>query len=394
MTGLRWRVALADDAEKGYRACQPEINYRAKAMNAMTQTSGGQAAAILDKARGGRRITPDEGLILALDAPLHDLCAAAMEARLARHGKNAYYVHNVHVNFTNVCVNACRFCAFSKTRGAPGARTWTVDEIVADRARRGDAPIREIHVVGGLNPELPLEYYLDMLRGIARQCPGAGIKAFTAVEVAHLADTRGVSEFEILAALKDAGLMMLPGGGAEVFSPALREKLCPEKITGERWLQIHATAHGMGLPTNATMLFGHIESWSDRVAPLSALRDLQDLTGGFACFIPLAYQPANNKLGAKGPDGLTVLRVMALSRLFLDNIPHLKAYWAMLGIKAAQMALWAGADDFDGTIIEERIGHAAGADSPKGLTLADLRHAIIAAGMVPVERTPDFRPVV
>lgn len=362
-------------------------------MNAMTPLPGDACAAILDKARSGARLSADEALILALSAPLHDLCAAAMEARLQKHGRNAYYVHNVHVNFTNVCVNACRFCAFYKKRGAPGGRTLSVDDIVADLAAKSHLPIREIHIVGGLNPELPLEYYLDMLRAVSRQCPGAGIKAFTAVEVAHLADTRGVAEFEILAALKEAGLMMLPGGGAEVFSPALREKLCPEKISGERWLQIHATAHGQGLPTNATMLFGHIESWSDRVAHLSALRDLQDLTGGFTCFIPLAYQPANNALKASGPDGLTVLRVMALSRLFLDNIPHLKAYWAMLGIKAAQMALWAGADDFDGTIIEERIGHAAGADSPKGLTLTELRQAIEAAGMVPVERTPDFRPV-
>ncbi len=365
-------------------------------MNATTpdhSLAGGETAAVLAKARAGERLTPDDALVLAVAAPLHDLCGAAMEARLARHGKSAYYVHNVHVNFTNVCVNACRFCAFSKVKGAPGARTLSVEQIVADLDARGDAPIREIHVVGGLNPELPLNYYLSMLRAIGQARPGAGIKAFTAVEVAHLADTGGVSEYEILAALKEAGLMMLPGGGAEVFSPALREKLCPEKISGERWLQVHATAHGMGLPTNATMLFGHIENWADRIAHLSALRDLQDLTGGFTCFIPLAYQPGNNPLGAKGPDGVTVLRLMAVSRLFLDNIPHLKAYWAMLGIKAAQMALWAGADDFDGTIVEERIGHAAGADSPKGLTLRDLRQAIEAAGMVPVERTPDFKPL-
>jgi aminodeoxyfutalosine synthase len=362
-------------------------------MNATTPTPDGQTAAILDKARAGTRLTPDEALILAVAAPLHDLCEAALAARLVRHGKNAYYVRNIHINFTNVCVNACRFCAFSKVKGEPGAHTATVADIVAELAAHRDAVIREIHVVGGLNPELPLDYYLDMLRAIARERPGAGIKAFTAVEVAHLADVQGVSELEILAALKEAGLLMLPGGGAEVFSPNLRQRLCPEKISGDRWLQVHATAHHLGLPTNATMLFGHIETWADRVAHLSALRDLQDMTGGFTCFIPLAYQPANNYLGAPGPDGLTVLRLMALSRLFLDNIPHLKAYWAMLGIKAAQMALWAGADDFDGTIIEERIGHAAGADSPKGLTLGALRRAIEAAGLVPVERTADFRPV-
>ena len=193
---------------------------------------GGETAAVLAKARAGERLTPDDALVLAVAAPLHDLCGAAMEARVARHGKNAYYVHNVHVNFTNVCVNACRFCAFSKVKGAAGARTLTVEQIVAELDARGDAVIREIHVVGGLNPELPLDYYLSMLRAIGKARPDAGIKAFTAVEVAHLADVGGVSEYEILASRKDAGLMMLPGGGAEVFAPALREKLCPEKISG------------------------------------------------------------------------------------------------------------------------------------------------------------------
>jgi len=362
-------------------------------MNAMTVSPDGRTAAILAKARSGRRLTPQEALILAEDAPIHELCAAAMTARIARHGHNAYFVRNIHINFTNVCVNACRFCAFSKRRGEPGAYTASVADVVAELTRRRDETIREIHVVGGLNPELPLEYYLELLRAIARERPESGIKAFTAVEVAHLADVRGESDAAILSALKEAGLLMLPGGGAEVFSPALRQRLCPEKISGERWLAIHATAHGLGIPTNATLLFGHIESWADRVEHLAALRDLQDKTGGFVCFIPLAYQPANNSLGAKGPDGLTVLRLMAVSRLFLDNVPHLKAYWAMLGVKAAQMALWAGADDFDGTIVKERIGHAAGADSPSGLTLDALRQAIEAAGMVPVERTADFRPV-
>jgi aminodeoxyfutalosine synthase len=359
----------------------------------MTPPPGGPVAALLDKARAGDRLTPDEALRLAQDAPLHALGQAALAARTARHGKNAYFVRNIHINFTNVCVNACRFCAFGKAKGAPGARTASVADIAADLARRRDETIREIHVVGGLNPELPLEYYLDLLRAIGRERPGAGIKAFTAVEVAHLADTRGVPEAEILSSLKEAGLLMLPGGGAEVFSPSLRRALCPEKISGGRWLSVHATAHRLGLRTNATMLFGHIETWADRVAHLAALRDLQDATGGFVCFIPLAYQPGNNRLGGHGPDGLTVLRLMAISRLFLDNVPHVKAYWVLLGLKAAQMALWAGADDFDGTIVKERVGHAAGADSPRGLTLDELRRSIEAAGLVPVERTADFRPV-
>ena len=362
-------------------------------MNATTPPTNDRISALLDKARAGKRLTPDDALVLAEEAPLHALCAAAMEARLARHGHNAYYVRNIHINFTNICVNACRFCAFSKRLGDPTGTTARVEDVAAELARHRGEIIREIHEVGGLNPALPLDYYVDLLNTIARERPQAGIKAFTAVEVAHLADTRGESDAAILTALKDAGLLMLPGGGAEVFSPALRERLCPEKISGERWLFVHATAHSLGIRTNATLLFGHIETWADRVEHLAALRDLQDATGGFVCFIPLAYQPANNELRASGPDGLTVLKLMAVSRLFLDNIPHLKAYWAMLGIKAAQMALWAGADDFDGTIVKERIGHAAGADSPHGLTLDALRQSITSAGMTPVERTADFRPV-
>lgn len=362
-------------------------------MNATTRPPHGPWADILATVRDGRRMTPDQALLLAETAPLHELCAAALAVRTARHGRNAYFVRNIHINFSNVCVNNCRFCAFSKRRDEPGGYTATVADIAAELARHRNETIREIHVVGGLNPDLTLDYYLDMLRALARERPDAGIKAFTAVEVAHLADVRGESDAVILTALKEAGLRMLPGGGAEVFSPALRQQLCPEKISGERWLAVHATAHRLGIRTNATLLFGHIETWADRVAHLAALRDLQDATGGFVCFIPLAYLPEHNDLRAKGPDGLAVLRLMAVSRLFLDNVPHLKAYWAMLGIKAAQMALWAGADDFDGTIVKERIGHAAGADSPDGLTLDELRQAIVAAGMVPVERTADFRLV-
>ncbi|QLA14936.1 CofH family radical SAM protein [Desulfolutivibrio sulfoxidireducens] len=339
------------------------------------------------------RLTPDDALTLVREASPHDLCARAMDERLRRHGHAAYYVFNQHINFTNECVNACRFCAFSKRPGSPDAVTHTVDDIRAMIRRRLGQPVREMHIVGGLNPKLPFSYYLELVRAVARERPEAAIKAFTAVEVAHLADVEGRTEEDILAALMEAGLMMLPGGGAEVFSPALRAKLCPEKISGERWLRVHAKAHGLGLPTNATMLFGHIEAWEDRIEHLHALRALQDKTGGFLCFIPLPYQPGNNPLSARGPDGADYLRTIAISRLYLDNIPNLKAYWVMAGIKAAQMALWAGADDFDGTLVEERVGHAAGADTPKGLTVTELRQAIAMAGFTPVERDARFRPV-
>jgi aminodeoxyfutalosine synthase len=350
------------------------------------------ARRILDELPG-RRLTREEALLLLDQASLHDLCAAAMEDRLRRHGKAAYYVYNQHINFTNECVNACRFCAFGKRPGSPGAVTHTVDEIRAMVREKRDQIVRETHIVGGLNPKLPFAYYVELLRAVAQERPDAGIKAFTAVEVAHLADVEGRPEEDILSALREAGLLMLPGGGAEVFSPALRAKLCPEKISGERWLAVHAKAHGLGMNTNATMLFGHIETFADRIDHLDALRGLQDKTGGFLCFIPLPYQPGNNPLSARGPDGADYLRTMAISRLYLDNIPHLKAYWVMAGIKAAQMALWAGADDFDGTLVEERVGHAAGADTPKGLTADQLRQAITMSGFTPVERDARFAAV-
>ncbi len=352
--------------------------------------SSDRARDILNGLTASSRLSEDEARILAREAGIHDLCKAAMESRLRRFGRKAFYVYNQHVNFTNICINACRFCAFSKRPGDPGAYAQSVPEIREKIRERLAEPILEIHVVGGLNPELPLAYYVELLEAIREERPQAVIKAFTAVEVAHLSDENGLPEEEILARLKEAGLSMLPGGGAEVFSPELRKKLCPEKVTGERWLSIHEKAHGIGLLTNATMLFGHIEGWEERIGHMAALRDLQEKTGGFRCFIPLAYQPGNNPLAASGPDGQTYLRVMALSRLFLDNIPHLKAYWVYAGIKAAQMALWAGADDFDGTLVEEKIGHAAGADTPKGMTPDQLRRAISSAGFEPVERDARF----
>lgn len=356
-------------------------------------TTSARAQEILDSLAVSPRLTVDQAMTLAVEAGIHDLCAAAMKDRLRRFGRRAFYVYNQHVNFTNICVNACRFCAFSKRAGDAEGYALSALEIREKIRARIAEPIREIHVVGGLNPALPLGYYLDLLSAIRQERPDAIIKAFTAVEVAHLADVEAVSEEEILARLKEAGLSMLPGGGAEVFSPALRQKLCPEKISGERWLHIHAKAHALGIPTNSTMLFGHIENWEERIGHMDALRGLQDQSGGFRCFIPLAYQPGNNPLSASGPDGQTYLRVMALARLFLDNIDHLKAYWVFAGIKAAQMALWAGADDFDGTLVEENIGHAAGADTPKGLTTEQLRRAISSAGFDPVERDARFDPV-
>lgn len=343
--------------------------------------------------RPGERIDAEFALEIARTASVHDLGEAALRQRRARHGDKAYYVYNQHLNYTNVCRNQCRFCAYSKRKGQEGGYTYTLDKVRELLLARIDSPIREIHIVGGLNPDLPYEYYLDLLALCREIRPQAVIKAFTAVEIAYFADTWGRDERTVLTEMRDAGLQVLAGGGAEVFSPALREKLCPEKIAGDRWLCIHGLAHDMGMQTNCTMLFGHIESWEDRIEHLQALRDLQDAQPGFLCFIPLAYQPRNNALGAAGPTGEDYLRMISVSRLFLDNISSIKAYWAFAGIKAAQLALWAGADDFDGTIVEEKIGHAAGADSPTGMTVARLVETIAATGFTPVERDTFFRPV-
>lgn len=335
-------------------------------------------------------MTTEEGLYLAKGELVHELGQAGHDVRQRMHANKAYYVYNQHINYTNVCRNACKFCAFSKRQGQPGGYAMDFDDLAREIISREDEDISELHIVGGLNPRLPYDYYINMIKLARSLRPRAWIKAFTAVEIAFLADSYDKKVETVLYEFRQAGLDMLPGGGAEVFSAHLRTKICPEKISGERWLAIHKIAHDMGMKTNCTMLFGHIETWDDRLDHLQALRELQDETAGFVCFIPLPYQPENNPLRAKGPDGLDFTLMIAISRLYLDNIPHLKAYWAFSGIKAAQLALHLGADDFDGTLIKERIGHAAGADSPAGMTEKDLRGYIRSAGFDPVRRDSVF----
>lgn len=348
---------------------------------------------IIDKLRDGGRISVEEGLVLAESCDIHTLGELGKAARERRFGDKAFWVYNQHLNFTNICINACRFCAFSKRQGAEGGYTYSIDDIREKIRSRAHEPIREVHIVGGMNPDLPYSYYMDLIAAIREERPSVAIKAFTAVEIAYLAEHTGKTHAEVLADMRSNGLDALPGGGAEVFSPALRQKLCPEKVSGEVWLKIHETAHGMGIPTNCTLLFGHIETWRDRLEHMQALRDLQDRTGGFKVFIPLQYQPKNNPLEAEGTDGTDYLRMIAISRLFMDNVDHLKAYWAFSGVKPAQMALHAGADDFDGTLVEEKVGHAAGAASPKGMTVEKLKETIRQAGFTPVERDTFFEEV-
>jgi len=350
---------------------------------------------VSEKVLSEMRITGGDAIALFHSDDLFTLGRLASLMAEKRHGKNAYFVVNRHINPTNICVNRCRFCAFSRSKGEEGAFALTLDEILSrlGEAAKGKHPIREVHIVGGLHPDWPFDYYLEMISAVRKKFPSLHIKAFTAVEIDHFSRISRLPVREVLERLKDNGLGAMPGGGAEIFAEEVRKKLCPEKISGERWLDIHKTAHLCGIPTNATMLYGHIENYEDRVDHLLRLRQLQDITGGFQAFIPLAYHPKNTEMGGSYSSGIDDLKTTALSRMVLDNIPHIKAYWIMLGEKIAQLALLFGADDLDGTIIEEKITHSAGAMSSEGLTRGELRHLIIKAGKRPVERDAFYHVV-
>ncbi len=349
---------------------------------------------IYDKVEDGKRLTIEDGERLFSCPDLHAVGYLAQRVRTRLHGARAYYVMNQHINYSNICVNGCLFCAFGREPGEAGAFMLSVDDIIAKvRARLGE-PISEIHMVGGCHPDLSLDHFQAIIRAVKEVRPDVVVKAFTAVEIDHFARREGLDSREVLERLKGAGLDMLPGGGAEIFSARVRHQLCPNKLDGAGWLRVSREAHLAGIRSNATMLFGHIESIGERLEHLDALRRLQDETGGFVCFIPLPFQPENNRVaGARGPSGLDELKTIAVSRLMLDNIPHVKAYWVMLSIKLAQVALHFGADDLDGTVIEEKIGHMAGADSKQALTRGELEHLIRAAGFDPVLRDSFFVPM-
>ncbi|WP_319472042.1 aminofutalosine synthase MqnE [uncultured Pseudodesulfovibrio sp.] len=345
------------------------------------------------KVLNGERLSFEDGLRL-YDCP-EPLAVGALahHVRTRMHGDTAYYVVNQHINYTNVCVNGCTFCAYQREEGQKGAFVLNVDDALAKIVTAALKP-QEIHIVGGCHPRLELEYFSDLLRAIKAQLPGVVLKCFTAVEIAHFAAIEGISTKEVLIRLKEAGLDMLPGGGAEIFAPAVREQICPKKSTADEWLAIHEEAHSLGLKTNCTMLFGHIESKEDRIDHLIRLRESQDRGGGYTCFIPLPFLTENSQLDIKNPlTGLEELRTIAISRLMLDNIPHIKAYWVMLGVKQAQAALKFGADDFDGTVVEEKIGHEAGATSEQGMTRNELEEMIRGCGCTPVERDGFFNEV-
>jgi aminodeoxyfutalosine synthase len=350
--------------------------------------------AISDKVYAGERVSYDEGVFLAEKGDLLTLGRLANFVREKKNGNFAYYNTNIHLNPTNVCVYRCVFCAFRSDLKSAKGYTFNVDQIRerVEEARRNGAT--EIHVVGGLHHQKKFEWYVDIVRTIHETWPDLHIKAWTAVEINWFSFLTKQPVKWVLEQLKEAGLGSMPGGGAEIFHADVRDKICEHKADGQNWLDIHREAHKLGLRTNATMLYGHVEQPWHRVDHLCRLRDLQDETGGFQTFIPLAFHPENTGLDhlAK-PSGMTDLAVMALSRIMLDNFDHIKAYWIMLGEKIAQVALSFGADDLDGTVVHELIYHDAGAKTPEGLTVPQLHRLITEAGRIPVERDTLYRKV-
>jgi aminodeoxyfutalosine synthase len=350
---------------------------------------------IAAKVRNSQRISPDDGLVLFGSNDLLAIGELAALANERKNGKRVFFNVNRHINPTNICINRCAFCAFSRTSGEEGAYTLALDEICRRAVEAEGEGATEVHIVGGLHPNLPFEFYEEMLRAIRTAAPSLHIKAFTAVEIDYFSRISNLGIEQVLELLMAAGLGSLPGGGAEILVEVVRQKICPEKISGQRWLDIIRQAHRAGLKTNATMLYGHVETCADRVAHMEMLRGLQDETGGFQAFIPLAFQPANSdlKLDIEGTSGLDDLKTLAVARIFLDNFDHIKAYWVMLGEKIAQVSLAFGVNDLDGTVVEERIGHDAGALSPQSLSKNGIISLIRKAGRIPVERDTLYRPL-
>jgi aminodeoxyfutalosine synthase len=350
---------------------------------------------IAEKVLAGERLERQEGVTAATSDDLLGVGRLANLVRERLHGDTTFYNINRHLNPTNVCVASCKLCAFyvpwlEKDRGW----TYTIDQAVEIAARDVDESVSELHIVGGLHPKLLVDYYEDLFRALKRRFPWIHLKALTMVELDFIAKASRISLDDLVARLRDAGLDSCPGGGAEIFSERVRNEICDHKTDGARWLEIARAVHAAGITSNCTMLYGHIETAEERVDHLLALRELQDETGGFQCLIPLAFHPDNTKLDHLPPTGGRLdLQTLAVSRLMLDNVPHLKAYWIMLGEKIAQIALHFGANDLDGTIFDERITHAAGGTAGTGMARQRLERLITDAGRTPVLRDTLYRPI-
>lgn len=348
------------------------------------------------KVQSGQRLDEADALLCFTTPDVLHLGRLANAVRRELHGDIAFFNVNRHIDPTNVCVYTydCKFCGFAALKGENHAWEMSHEEVYEHAAQQGGDAVTEFHIVGGLHPDLSLEWYCEMLRGLKERFPSVHLKAFTAIEIGWFARLEKISIEAVLERLRSAGLGSLPGGGAEIFHDEVRAEICNGKLDAAEWIEVHRIAHGMGIPSNCTMLYGHVEKPEHKVDHLMRLRELQDRTGGFNCFIPLAYHPENNYMGLKyHTTGTEDLRHLATSRLVLDNIPHLKAYWIMISPKLAQVALSFGADDIDGTVVEETIYHMAGAETDQHISRPELERIVREAGYRPVERTTLYQPV-
>jgi aminodeoxyfutalosine synthase len=349
---------------------------------------------IAEKVAVGARLTAAEGVTLFRTSDLLGLGALADAANRARHGDRVTFASNQHINPTNVCIlrQTCVFCSYARLPKEDGAYRYTMDQVWAEAASANGALTREFHIVGGLDMKAGLAYYTEMFRGLKARHPQVHIKALTAVEIAHIARIEKMSVRDVLIALREAGLDTMPGGGAEVFSPGVRATIADRKLAGSEWIDVHRVAHGLGIRTNCTMLYGHVETVEDRINHLGMLRDLQDETGGFLAYIPLAYHPDNNELGVElgrtgtATTGMDDLKNLAVGRLFLDNFEHIKSHWIMVTPALSQLSLHFGVNDLEGTVVREKIYHEAGAHTAQAMSLPDLLRLIRGAGKVPAER--------
>jgi aminodeoxyfutalosine synthase len=361
-------------------------------MNKLIQRS--ELRGICEKVEAGQRINEDDCLRLFRS---HDLAAIGAMAHLVRerkHGNLAYYILNRHINYSNICILDCDFCSFYRRRRDAGAYEYNLPQMIEKAQEALKLGITEIHIVGGLHPSFKWDYYVEMLRELKKLDANLHLKAFTAIEILHLSWVGKRSVPETLAALREAGLGSLTGGGAEIFDAEVRTVICHAKETAEEWLDVHRTWHKMGGRSTCTMLIGHVEKDQHRVDHMRRLRELQDETGGFTAFVPLAFHPENNKLShLTGPSGYDLLKTLAIARLYLDNIDHIKAYWVLMGMKLAQVSLSYGVDDLDGTVIEEKIYHMAGAKTPQQMAREELVTAIREAGCEPVQRDSLYRAI-
>ena len=342
---------------------------------------------IEEKVRAEERLSFEDGVILWNSFDLLGVGYLSNIVRERIHGNDTYFIHNRHINHTNICVNTCQFCAFGVKEGDPVAYTKSLDEIFSDAEKYKNGRVSEFHIVGGLHPDLPFQYYLDMISGLKDRFPDVHIQAFTAVELEYLAQIAKKSLKDTLVELRDVGLGSIPGGGAEIFAKRVRRKICSEKTNSEDWLGVHRTVHSLGMKSNATMLYGHVENSEERTDHLIHLRELQDDTNGFLTFIPLAFHPENTNLSnLNATPGQLDLRALAVSRLMLDNFPHVKAFWIMITPQIAQLSLAFGTNDMDGTVVEEKIIHAAGGVTGQLFQKNLIVDMILEAGRVPVER--------